>query len=142
MMRVVSDKIVPQIPSKAAKVVLDVSGDGTNNSGRDVTLALDDAVGAIHHALVTDGLGGPVNAVAPHAVTNTEFTKTLGRVLSRPTIFPVPAFAARIAFGELADALLLSSTHVVPNKLKETGYPFRFTDLEPALRHLLGRTRK
>lgn len=105
-------------------------------------IALDDAVGTIHHALITDGLSGPVNAVAPHAVTNLEFTKTLGRVLSRPTFFAVPAFGARIAFGELADALLLASTHVVPGKLSSSGYPFRFAHLEGALRHLLGRTRE
>jgi uncharacterized protein len=102
-------------------------------------IALDDAVGAVHHALITDALAGPVNVVAPQPITNQEFTKTLGRVLGRPTIFPMPAFAARLAFGEMADALLLASTRVQPNRLLGTGYRFRFRDLESALRHLLGR---
>lgn len=100
-------------------------------------ITLDDAVGAIAHAVGTEGLHGPVNAVAPRAVTNLEFTKTLGRVLRRPTILPVPAFAARLAFGEMADALLLASTRVVPEKLQATGFRFRQAEIEPALRHLL-----
>jgi uncharacterized protein (TIGR01777 family) len=102
-------------------------------------IALDDVMGAIHHVLITDRLIGPVNAVAPNPVTNSEFTKTLGRVLSRPTLFPVPAAAARIAFGEMADALLLASPRVIPARLVETGYQFRYPELEGALRHLLGR---
>jgi hypothetical protein len=104
-------------------------------------IAIDDAVGAIHHALVTTALEGPVNVVAPAAVTNREFTRTLGRVLRRPTIIPMPAVAARLAFGEMADELLLASTRVVPRRLRETGYAFREPDLEAALRHLLGRPR-
>jgi uncharacterized protein (TIGR01777 family) len=102
-------------------------------------VALDDVLGAIYHALATPRVAGPVNAVAPHPVTNHEFTKTLGGVLRRPTVFPMPAFAARLAFGELADELLLASTRVRPRALLETGYPFLFRDLEPALRHCLGR---
>lgn len=102
-------------------------------------VALDDTIGAIHHALMTETLHGPVNVVAPHPVTNYEFTKTLGRVLNRPTLFPVPAFAARLAFGEMADALLLASTRVAPTQLSATGYVFRYPELEGALRHLLGR---
>ena len=102
-------------------------------------IALDDAAGAIHHALATGALEGPVNGVSPHPVTNQEFTKTLGRALRRPTIFPMPAFAARIAFGEVADALLLASARVEPGRLLATGYAFRYPDLEGALRHLLGR---
>jgi NAD dependent epimerase/dehydratase family enzyme len=102
-------------------------------------IAIDDAVGAIHFALTNEGLEGPVNAVAPAPVTNREYTKTLGRVLSRPTILPIPPFAARIAFGEMADELLLSSTRVEPRALRHAGYAFRFAELEPALRHLLGR---
>jgi hypothetical protein len=102
-------------------------------------VALDDAVGAIHHALVTDALEGPVNVVAPNPVTNAEFTRTLGRVLKRPTIVPVPAFGARLALGELADALLLASTRVLPRRLQQTGYAFAHPTLESALRHQLGR---
>lgn len=100
-------------------------------------IAIDDAVGAIEHALVNKSLRGAVNTVAPEPATNYEFTKTLGRVLSRPTIFPVPAFAARLAFGEMADATLLASQRVEPLRLKETGYSFKFPQLEGALRHVL-----
>lgn len=100
-------------------------------------ITLDDAVGAILHALQTEGLDGPVNAVAPAPVTNLEFTKALGRALSRPTLFPLPGFAARLVFGEMADELLLASTRVDPARLRDTGYTFRHPDLEPALRHLL-----
>jgi hypothetical protein len=102
-------------------------------------VALDDIIGAIHHALVHHELSGPVNGVAPRPVTNLEFTKTLGRVLSRPTLFPMPAFAARLAFGEMADELLLSSARVEPVRLRATSYSFRYPDLEGALRHLLGK---
>ncbi len=102
-------------------------------------ISLDDAVGATLHALSTESLSGPVNVVAPHPVTNTEFTKTLGRVLYRPTVLPMPGFAARLAFGEMADGLLLASQHVEPSKLVESGYGFRHANLEEALRHLLGK---
>jgi hypothetical protein len=102
-------------------------------------IALDDVVGTIDHVLITDTLQGPVNAVAPHPVTNSEFTKTLRRVLRRPTLFPMPAFAARLAFGEMADELLLASTRVEPKRLIATEYRFRYPELEDALRHLLGR---
>jgi hypothetical protein len=102
-------------------------------------IALDDVVGAIHHTLMHDTLAGAVNAVAPHPATNLEFTKTLGRVLHRPTIFPMPAAAARLAFGEMADALLLASARVYPARLLESGYAFRCPQLEAALRHLLGK---
>jgi hypothetical protein len=102
-------------------------------------IALDDVVGAIQHVIMQDNLTGAVNVVAPHPATNQEFTKTLGRVLHRPTIFPMPAAVARLAFGEMADALLLASARVHPARLLESGYAFRYPDLEPALRHLLGR---
>ena len=102
-------------------------------------VAIDDLLGIIHHALDRDDLGGPLNAVAPAPVTNAEFTKVLGRVLGRPTIAAVPAFALRLALGEMADAMVLSSTRVRAERLTATGYRFRFPDLEGALRHLLGR---
>jgi uncharacterized protein (TIGR01777 family) len=100
-------------------------------------IALDDVVGAINHAIANDSLSGPVNAVAPNPVTNYEFTKALGKVLERPTPFPMPAFAARLALGEMADELLLASTRVAPRRLLATGYKFLFPELEGALRHLL-----
>lgn len=102
-------------------------------------IALDDALGAIARALADESLSGPVNVTAPGAVTNAEFTRTLGKVLRRPAVLPMPAFAARLAFGEVADALLLSSTKVEPARLQAAGYPFRHPQLEAALRHLLGR---
>ena len=118
-----------------------LGGGGRVGSGKQYWswVSIDDAAGAIHHALMTDSLSGPVNAVAPNSVTNAEFTKTLGRVLRRPTVVPMPAFAARLALGEMADALLLASTRVVPKELNRTGYEFRQPTLEAALRHLLGR---
>ncbi len=114
---------------------------GRLGSGRQYMswLSLADAVGAVKHALSTGSLSGPVNAVAPHPVTNAEFTKTLGRVLRRPTIFPMPAFAARLAFGEMADELLLASQRVEPAKLLASGYEFQHAELEEALRSLLGK---
>ena len=102
-------------------------------------IALDDAIGAIHHAIVTDSLSGPVNVVSPQAVTNREYTKALGKVLGRPTLFPLPAFAARLAFGEMADELLLSSARVEARKLLASGYTFRSPTLESILRHGLGK---
>ena len=102
-------------------------------------ITLDDAVGAIYHALTNESLRGPVNVVAPHPVTNQDFTKALGAALSRPTLFPVPAFAARLAFGEMADALLLSSTRVEPSRLMESGFRFQYPEIEGALRHVLKR---
>jgi uncharacterized protein (TIGR01777 family) len=103
-------------------------------------IALDDVIEVILHAIRTETLRGPVNAVAPQSVTNGEFTKTLGRVLGRPTAFPLPAFAARLAFGQMADELLLCSQRVEPAELLASGYQFRFPDLEGALRHLLGKS--
>ncbi len=102
-------------------------------------ITLSDLVGIVDHALDTDAIEGPVNAVSPAPVTNREFTKALGGVLSRPTLFPMPAFAARLAFGEMADALLLSSTRVLPARLQESGYDFQHPQLEGALRHILAR---
>ena len=103
-------------------------------------IALDDLLGVVHHLLDRTDLEGPVNAAAPEPVTNAVFTKTLGRVLGRPTIAPVPAFALRLALGEMADAALLSSTRVRPERLQASGYRFNFPDLEGALRHVLGKT--
>jgi uncharacterized protein (TIGR01777 family) len=97
---------------------------------------IDDVVGAIRHAIETRDVRGPVNVVAPQAVTNEEFTKTLGHVLGRPTILPLPAFAARLALGEMSDALL-ASERVEPARLKESGYKFLYPDLEKSLRHAL-----
>lgn len=101
-------------------------------------ITLDDLVGVITHALTTEALQGPVNAVTPNPVTNREFTHTLGRVIGRFTLFPMPAVAARLVFGELADEVLLASQRVQPTRLLATEYRFQYPDLEGALRHLLG----
>ena len=102
-------------------------------------VALEDVIGALQFAVLNPQIDGAMNVVAPDAATNYEFTKTLGKVLGRPTIFPMPAFAARLALGEMADELLLTSTRVVPKTLQQNGYAFRFPNLEDALRHLLGK---
>ena len=103
-------------------------------------IALDDVLGAIYHALMTDALDGPVNVVAPQPVSNRDYTRTLGRALGRPTLVPLPAVAARLAFGEMAEALFLSSSRVKPQRLVESGYAFRFPELGVALQHLLGKS--
>ena len=100
-------------------------------------VAIKDVIGAIQHALNTEWVRGPMNVVSPNAVTNREFTKTLGRVLGRPTVLPMPAVMARVIFGEMAKALLLGSTRVQPTRLEGSGYRFRFPDLEATLRHLV-----
>jgi len=100
-------------------------------------LALDDAVGIVRHALTADALSGPVNAVAPSLVTNADFTRALGRVLRRPTMLPLPAFAARLALGDVADEMLLASLRVVPERLTAGGYLFQQPSLEAALESIL-----
>jgi uncharacterized protein (TIGR01777 family) len=100
-------------------------------------VALDDVIGAIEAAIENPALSGPVNVVAPNPVPNKEFTAALGAALNRPTIFAVPEFAARLAFGEMADALLLASARVVPKKLQAAGYAFRQPKIEEALKSLL-----
>jgi uncharacterized protein len=101
--------------------------------------SLDDIAGAYLHALTHDELEGPVNNVAPNPVTNAELTATLGRVLRRPALLHAPAFALRLVLGETADEFLLVSQRAHPTRLLETGYRFRFPELEAALRHTLGR---
>jgi len=100
-------------------------------------IALDDVVGALTFALLQDALRGAVNFVAPNPVTNAEFTKALGGVLSRPTIFPIPAFAIKLIFGEMGEVLLLGSERVAPQRLIAEGYEFRYSQLGQALRNIL-----
>ena len=92
----------------------------------------------IHLIINNSDIKGPVNLVSPHPVTNAQFTRTLGRVLRRPTIFPLPAGLARLIIGEMADALLLTSTRAKPQKLIDAGYVFRHPDLDSALQTILG----
>jgi len=98
---------------------------------------IQDMIGAIHHILKTDLLQGPVNMVAPKPVTNAEFTRTLASVLSRPAIFPVPAFAVKAAFGEMGVSVLLASQRVEPARLVASGYPFRCSELRASLESVL-----
>ena len=112
---------------------------GVIGSGRQYMswLSIDDAVAMIQYVIANDSIHGSVNFVTQNTINNREFTKTLGRVLNRPTIFPLPVFAARLAFGEMADELLLSSTRVFPEKLVDSGYKFQHPDLSQALEHLI-----
>ena len=100
-------------------------------------IGLNDLVRAIAFCIENEDIRGPVNAVSPQALINYDFTKTVGKVLHRPTIFPLPAFVARILLGEMADALLLSSAHVVPEKLQAHGFQFAQPDLKSCLEHEL-----
>ncbi|HEX6985262.1 MAG TPA: TIGR01777 family oxidoreductase [Planctomycetaceae bacterium] len=101
-------------------------------------IAIDDLIDVFHAAVMDESLAGPVNGTAPNPVTNAEFTKTLGRVLGRPTLLPVPRLAVRAALGEAADELALASARVLPARLTGRGHAFRYPELEPALRFLLG----
>jgi uncharacterized protein (TIGR01777 family) len=109
---------------------------GTLGNGRQYMswIALQDLLGIFEHAIFTSSMRGAFNAVAPEPVTNREFTKTLGKVLHRPTIAPTPAFALRLAFGEMADAVLLASSRVSPRALVDSGYIYNLPNLEEALR--------
>jgi len=100
-------------------------------------LSIDDAAALIKHVIANDSIRGPVNFATPNPVSNREFTKTLGSVLRRPTIFPMPTVIAQIAFGEMANELLLSGARVYPKILLESGYKFRYPNLSSALEHLL-----
>lgn len=102
-------------------------------------ISLPDLVRSILFAVEEESLTGPVNAVAPDAVTNAEFTGMLGRVLRRPTFFPLPGFMARLVLGEMADELLLASIRVAPEQLQKHGFEFEHPDLETALRAVLHR---
>lgn len=101
-------------------------------------VAIEDAVDAIKLALNNESFRGPLNIVSPNPVTNEVFTKALGHVLSRPTALAMPAFAVRLAFGEMADEMLLVSQRVMPKRLVEAGYEFQQPELEGALRRHLG----
>lgn len=100
-------------------------------------ISLTDMVDAVLTIINTPDIKGPVNLTAPNPVTNAEFTRILAKALHRPAILPMPAIAARILFGEMADALLLSSTRVLPEKLLKNGYQFKHADLRSALEDLL-----
>ncbi len=100
-------------------------------------IAIEDAVLAITHILSSHDIVGPVNLVAPHPVTNREFTKTLGKQLGRPTILPLPSPIVKMMMGEMGESLLLDSTRVLPQTLLRTGYSFKYRDLAKALAEIL-----
>ncbi len=100
-------------------------------------ISIDDAVSALLVLLVNEAATGPVNVTSPVPVRNREFTRTLGLVLARPTVLPVPSLGLRLMFGEMADATLLASTRVVPQRLLALGFQFQHPALEPALRDVL-----
>ncbi|MDH3524193.1 MAG: TIGR01777 family oxidoreductase [Acidobacteriota bacterium] len=120
-----------------------LGGGGVLGSGRQYMswITIDDALGAVHQALMDERLAGAVNATTPEPVTNRDFTKTLGRVLGRPTVLPLPAPAARLLLGEMADEMLLASCRAAPAELTKAGFVFDDPTLEPALARLLGKAR-
>ncbi len=98
-------------------------------------ISLDDHIAVINYVIENENIRGAVNAVSPHPVTNQEFTKTLGEVLYRPTFLPLPEFAVSMVFGEMGDALLLASTKVLPKRLEDAGFEFKYPELKPAIEH-------
>lgn len=98
-------------------------------------ISMEDEIAIINFAIENESLRGAVNAVAPNPVTNEEFTKTLGEVLYRPTFLPLPEFAISMIFGEMGDALLLASTKVMPKRLEDAGFEFKYPDLKAAIEH-------
>jgi uncharacterized protein len=119
--------------------IFQLGGGGPLGPGNQIMswIALDDVVGAIVHVLNHPELTGPINVTSPNPVTNKQYTQVLGNVLFRPAFAPVPAFAIKLMFGEMADAMLLSSSKVLPIRLQETGFRFQYPDLKPALQHVL-----
>ena len=100
-------------------------------------IAIDDLIGIFNFALENENFSGAINATAPNPVKNKEFTDTLGNVLNRPTIIPIPAFGIKLLFGEMGETLLLEGARVVPEKLQNAGFEFKFPELEAALKHIL-----
>ncbi len=101
-------------------------------------ISIDDLIGIVLYVINHEGVCGPINVVSPEPVTNYVFTKTLGKILRRPTFFPFPAFLAKLVLGEMADELLLSSCRAIPQVLQESGYQFLYPDLKGALQYILG----
>jgi uncharacterized protein (TIGR01777 family) len=100
-------------------------------------IAIDDLIRIVHFALENEDLQGAINASAPNPVTNEEFTKTLGKVLHRPTFFTMPEFAIKLMFGEMGETLLLEGQRVLPKKLQDAGFEFKFENLEDAFKNVL-----
>jgi uncharacterized protein len=104
-------------------------------------IGLDDLLTLVLYAIVDESISGPINAVSPNPVTNADFTKLLGKVLSRPTIFSLPKFILKSVFGEeLVNSTFLSSSRIEPMRILKMGYKFRYPSLESVLRHTLGKS--
>lgn len=101
-------------------------------------IMLDDLVDILIESIENDAISGPINAVAPHPVTNSEFTKAMGRALKRPTFMKVPAFAAKALGGQLVEQLILVSQRVVPAGLNDHGFAFRYATIDAALEAAFG----
>ena len=101
---------------------------------------MDDVLGAVYQALFDDSMEGAVNVVAPNPVTSKELSKTVGKILGRPTIFRVPATAIELFMGEMGREVLLASTRAIPDRLLQAGYEFRHSTLDKLLEHVLGKT--
>ncbi len=114
---------------------------GPLGSGKQWTswITLEDLLQAVFHVLENDSLGGPINIVAPNPVRNLEFTKVLGAALHRPAVLPAPAFALRLAFGQMADEALLTSCRVLPGRLQASGFQWKAPEIGGALAALLAR---
>jgi uncharacterized protein (TIGR01777 family) len=100
-------------------------------------VSLSDVLAAYAHALEGD-LAGPVNLVSPNPVRSAHFVKALGRALRRPTVFPLPAFGVKALFGEMGETVLLQSHRVLPARLLDEGFEFRYPDIDDALENALG----
>jgi uncharacterized protein (TIGR01777 family) len=111
---------------------------GRVGHGRQVLswVALDEIPHIVRFLIEHEEISGVVNITAPNPVTNAEFVRVLGKVLRRPTIFPVPAFMIRLLFGEMGEELILKGNPVIPRKMLDAGYEFRYPELEPALRNI------
>ena len=125
------------LPKMATPFKLGVGGKMGSGMQYMSWIDLEDEVQVILHCIKKESIQGPINSASTLPVTNAEFTKILGRVLSRPTVFSMPAFMARLLLGEMADALLLSSQRIEPAKLISSGYTFRRPNLEDTLRRIL-----
>lgn len=100
-------------------------------------IEIDDLIRIFHFILENENISGAINATAPNPVKNKEFTDALGKALNRPTIIPVPAFGIKLLFGEMGETLLLEGARVVPEKLQNAGFEFKFTELKTALKNIL-----
>ncbi len=98
---------------------------------------LEDIVGLIRFAINNESISGPINGTAPEPVTNKNFTKTLGKTLRRPAIFPMPAFVVKLLFGQMGEELLLAGKQIVPKKMTQAGFQFKYSRLENALKDIL-----